>query len=67
MSEIFPELEKWIEKTRHRIERTEEQMNNTSDPERRQFLLGYVIGSLRAKWEIQDLIREIKHESGGDE
>jgi len=43
-----------------RVRREEELIEAVEDSDKKLFMMGYIVGTLRAKWELQDVIREIE-------
>jgi len=60
VEEVLRKLEDLVETYRYRIEQKEAELKVTENSEKRHRLTGYVEGTLRAKWDLQDLISEIK-------
>ena len=59
---VLRKLEDLVETYRYRIEQKEAEQKVTEDSEKWHQLLGYVLGTLRAKWDLQDLISDVKKE-----
>jgi len=62
VEEVLRKLEDLVETYRYRIEQKEAVLKVTENSEKRHHLTGYIEGTLRAKWDLQDLISDVKKE-----